>query len=136
MERAPMERSEEELLMVKRSLVLPIVLDVLAHDIRVLQGSRAKMNAVYVKALHALQDRVSMELFHVRRELRKRGIKVFRQERAKQGLEAEYLCRGYQHRFTMLWSVVKAEVEVTLDALIRLKDPPAAPAGKKQPEPV
>lgn len=134
--RPAMERTEEELLMVKRSLILPIVLDVLAHDIRVLQGSGAKMNAVYVKVLHAMQDYVSMELFHLRRELRKRGIKVFRQERARQGLEAEYLCRGYRHQFTMLWSVVKAEVEMTLGELIRLKDPPAAPAGKKQPEPV
>jgi len=114
-----MEKSEEELLMVKRSLILPIVLDVLAHDIRALQRSAAKMNAVYIKVLTALQDQVSMELFHLRRELRKRGIKVFRQERAKHGLEAEYLCRGYRHQFTMLWGVVKAEVELALDALIR-----------------
>lgn len=119
MGRAPMERTEEEVSLVKQSLIMPIVLDVLTHDIRVLQSSRAKMNAVYVKHLRGLQDRVSLELYHIRRELRKRGIKVFRQERAKRGLEAEYLCRGYEHQFTMMWSVVKAEVEVALDALMQ-----------------
>jgi hypothetical protein len=113
-----MEKSEEEMQMIKQSLMLPIVLDVLAHDIRVMQGSAAKMNALYVKFLNALQDQVSLELFHVRRQLRQAGIKVFRQERAKQGLEAEYLCRGYEHRFTMLWGVVKAEVEVILGGLM------------------
>lgn len=123
MGRAPMEKTEEELQMVKQSLILPIVLDVLAHDIRVLQGSAAKMNGLYVKYLHSLQDKVSLELYHLRRQLRQKGIKVFRQERAKQGLEAEYLCRGYQHRFTMLWGVVKAEVEVALGALMKAAGP-------------
>jgi len=116
--RAPMEKTEEEMRMVKQSLILPIVLDVLAHDIRVLQGSAAKMNGLYVKYLNTLQDKASLELFHLRRQLRQQGIKVFRQERAKMGLEAEYLCRGYQHPFMMLWSVVKAEVEETLDILM------------------
>ena len=119
MGRAPMEKTEEELKIVKQSLILPIVLDVLSHDIRVLQGSSAKMNGLYIRFLHSLQDRVSLELYHLRRELRKSGIKVYRQERAKQGLEAEYLCRGYEHRFTMLWGVVKAEVEIELEALMR-----------------
>ena len=118
MSRAPMERTEEEAELVKRSIILPIVLDVLAHDIRVLQGSRAKMNRLYIRQLHALQDRVSLELYHVRRQLRLAGIKVFSQERAKLGLTAEYLCRGYRHSFTMLWGVVRAEVERELDRLM------------------
>jgi hypothetical protein len=119
MDRAPMERTEEEAELVKRSVILPVVLDVLAHDIRVLQGSRAKMNRLYIRQLHALQDRVSLELYHVRRQLRRAGIKVFRQERARLGLTAEYLCRGYRHSFTMLWGVVKAEVETELDRFMR-----------------
>ena len=123
MGRAPMEKTEEELTYVKQSLILPIVLDVLAHDIRVLQSSKAKMNGLYAKYLHSLQDKASLELYHLRRQLRQRGIKVFRQERAKQGLEAEYLCRGYEHRFTMMWGVVKAEVETELDALMRKNVP-------------
>jgi hypothetical protein len=125
MARAPMEKTEAEMHMVKQSLILPIVLDVLAHDIRVLQGSTAKMNGLYVKYLNTLQDKASLELFHLRRELHKQGIKVFRQERAKTGLDAEYLCRGYQHSFMMLWSVVKAEVEVMLGIL--MNDSPRVP---------
>ena len=123
MGRAPMEKTEEELTYVKQSLILPIVLDVLAHDIRVLQSSKAKINGLYAKYLNSLQDKASLELYHLRRQLRQRGIKVFRQERAKQGLEAEYLCRGYEHRFTMMWGVVKAEVETELDALMRKNVP-------------
>jgi hypothetical protein len=129
MARAPMEKTEEEMHMVKQSLILPIVLDVLAHDIRVLQGSAAKMNGLYVKYLNSLQDKTSLELFHLRRQLNKQGIKVFRQERAKTGLEAEYLCRGYQHSFMMLWSVVKAEVEVTLDILMKESSTPSSSSG-------
>lgn len=117
--RAPMERSKEEAEWVKRSIILPIVLDVLTHDVRVLQGSRAKMNGLYIRHLHALQDRVSLELYHIRRQLRLRGIKVFRQERAKLGVEAEYVCRGYRYPFTMHWGVVKAEVEAELDRFMR-----------------
>lgn len=114
-----MERTAEEMQMVKQSLILPLVMDVLAHDIRVLQSSPAKMNDLYVRHLRQLQDVVSLELYHMRRQLRQQGIKVFRQERAKQGLQAEYLCRGYRYNFEMLWSVVKAEVEVALDAIMQ-----------------
>lgn len=119
MSRAPMERTEAEVELVKRSVILPVVLDVLAHDIRVLQGSKAKMNRLYIRQLYGLQDRVSLELYHIRRQLRLRGIKVFRQERAKSGLAAEYLCRGYRYPFTLFWGVVKAEVERELDRLMR-----------------
>ena len=70
MGRAPMEKTEEELTYVKQSLILPIVLDVLAHDIRVLQSSKAKMNGLYAKYLNSLQDKASLELYHLRRQLR------------------------------------------------------------------
>lgn len=135
MSRAPMERTKEEAEWVKRSLVLPIVLDVLAHDVRVLQTSRAKMNQLYIRYLHALQDRVSLELYHIRRQLRLQGIKVFRQERAKLGLVAEYMCRGYRHPFTMHWGVVKAEVETELDRFMR-EGKPAAKDKNTETKPV
>lgn len=128
MKRAPMSITEEETKLIRQSLILPIVLDVLAHDIRVLQHSSAKMNAVYVRYLHALQDQVSLSLYQLRRRMKRHGIKMLEQKRGKLGLEVEYICRGYEHRVTILWAVVRGEVELVLETLTH-----TGAADKKKP---
>lgn len=109
--------TEEETVLIRQALILPIVLDVLEHDIRVLRSSSAKMNAIYVRYLHALQDQVSLSLFQLRRRMKHQEIKVVDQRRGKEGLEAQILCRGYAHNTLLLWPVVRSEIELVLDAL-------------------
>jgi len=107
----PPAPSEEELEAVKRYVLLGVVVRILDHDIRVVDSSSMKLPRFYESMLRGLQDRVLLELAALRKTFRTAGIKVFEERREPEGLTAEYLCRGYRHRFTMLWSFVRAEAE-------------------------
>jgi len=112
--------TEEEALLVKRYIVLPLMLDVLERDIKVLETAavRLKMMVVYVSMLRRLQDRITADLMWLRKKMRERGLKVYEQERTKLGVEARYLCRGYHYHFSMLWGLVRAEIEQRLNIYV------------------
>ncbi|SHE11651.1 Uncharacterised protein [Chlamydia abortus] len=120
MNKATLE-TEEELQLIKEYTLLPILLDVLERDVAVLEKARLKMSPVYVRKLKQAQDQISIHLAHIRKALRRRGIKVYELQRTRLGIEAHYLCKGYNHTFSMLWSLVKAELYKELSSLLERK---------------
>ncbi|MFC4778647.1 hypothetical protein ACFO9Q_17775 [Paenibacillus sp. GCM10023252] len=107
----PPIQTEEELALVKRYMLLGIVMRILDHDIRAMGSASMKLPRLYESILRGIQDRVLLELAAIRRQFREAGIKVYEEERGTEGLGAQYICRGYHHRFFMLWSFVRAESE-------------------------
>lgn len=114
-------RTEEELQYVKRFVVLPIVLDVLERDMTMLDTVPLKMPTLYIQMLRGIQQQALNELATIRRRLREHGIKVYEQRRASAGVEAAYLCRGYHYHFAMQWDVVRAEVEESMRAYLKIQ---------------
>ncbi|MNZ98795.1 hypothetical protein D3C78_1180970 [compost metagenome] len=110
----PPIQTEEELELVKRYMLLGIVMRILDHDIQVIGSSAIKLPRFYESMLRGMQDRVLLELAAIRRQFRETGIKVYEEKREADGLHAKYVCRGYHHRFFMLWGFVKAESERVL----------------------
>jgi hypothetical protein len=115
----PMQTTDEPGL-VKSYVLLPILLDVLERDIATLTMVGLKLPAVYVACLQSAQDEIIVELTKLRQQMRQKGIKVYEQERTKQALEVRYLCRGYHHHFSMLWTVVKPEIERKLSSFMHV----------------
>ncbi|GIP25307.1 hypothetical protein J23TS9_04370 [Paenibacillus sp. J23TS9] len=105
----PPAPAEEDTLLVKTYLLHVILLDVLERDIRTLGTLALKLPDVYIRGLSGVQNRVIYRLTAIRKDMRNRGIRVYEENRNTKGIEALYLCRGYQRRFFMLWSYVKAE---------------------------
>ncbi|MEC0243515.1 hypothetical protein P4H66_27225 [Paenibacillus dokdonensis] len=105
----PPAPAEEDTLLVKTYLLHVILLDVLERDIRTLGTLALKLPDVYIRGLSGVQNRVIYRLTAIRKDMRNRGIRVYEENRNTKGVEALYLCRGYQRRFFMLWSYVKAE---------------------------
>lgn len=114
-------RTEAELQLVKQFILLPIILDTLERDIKVMETVPLKMLNIYYQLLRGVQDLVTADLAKVRKSLRDHGLKVYEQRRTNMGVEAAYLCRGYHHHFSMLWGVVRGEVETRLRAYLRIK---------------
>ncbi len=54
------------------------------------------------------------ELQSIKSQMKKRDIKVIHTEMNALGINVEYKVRGYIHHFTMLRSLVKAELMTTL----------------------
>lgn len=122
MKRVPLPTGDE-LMLVKDFILLPILLDVLERDIKLLAVTPLKMPAIYIKSFRNVQDRIIEDLHDVRKKLRKCGFKVYDPQRTETSIEAEYVCRGYCYRFAMLWGLVKAEVEKKLSFYMHVNDP-------------
>jgi len=132
----PMQTTDEPDL-VKSYVLLPILMDVLERDIATLAIVSLKLPIVYITCLQRAQNAILAELTTLRGQLRNKGIKVYQQERTKQALEVRYLCRGYHHQFTMLWTVVKPEIERKLSEFMQVdltqaKRPPSSFSSAKK----
>ncbi|MBW7476147.1 hypothetical protein K0T92_15495 [Paenibacillus oenotherae] len=101
----------KELELVKHYVLLGIVMRILDHDIRIVGAAGTKLPTLYEGMLRGLQDRVLLELASIRKQFRVSGIRVIEEKSGRDGLTAQYVCRGYYHNFSMIWSFVKAEAE-------------------------
>ncbi|OAS15028.1 hypothetical protein [Paenibacillus oryzisoli] len=107
--------TEEDVQMIKEYTLLPILLDMLARDMEELKVYKDKI--VYNHILFYLRE-VEMgiypELQQLKNKMKQREIKVIRTEMNALGIQVEYKVRGYIHHFTMLRSLVKAELMTML----------------------
>jgi hypothetical protein len=114
----PQVITEAELVMVKKSLLFPVILDVLTYDSKHMEITGVKIPIIYNLLLQGKQQQaindITQELNALKREMRLCGIKILIEKRTKLSIEAEYLCRGYPYHFSMLWSFAKAEVQQKL----------------------
>ncbi|RKN72377.1 hypothetical protein [Paenibacillus ginsengarvi] len=119
MRQTPVE-TEEELQWVMDYMLLPVVLDVLERDIRAMDTMKLKMPLIYIRSLRRLQDRATSDMAVLRGKLKSRGIRVYEQRRTEERLEADFLCRSYHRKCSMLWGLVKSEVERKLVSYLEL----------------
>ncbi|KRE72346.1 hypothetical protein ASL11_08180 [Paenibacillus sp. Soil750] len=107
--------TEEDVQMIKEYTLLPILLDMLARDMEELKVYKDKI--VYNHILFYLRE-VEMgiypELQQLKSKMKQREIKVIHTEMNALGIQVEYKVRGYIHHFTMLRSLVKAELMTML----------------------
>jgi hypothetical protein len=118
MSRVPLQ-TESDLQLIKAHILLPMLLDVLERDIRVLEDAKLKLGAVYIGILRGVQDRIIADAAQVRRQMRARGLKVYDEQRTERHVEVRYLCRGYHYRFSLMWGLVKAELGSRLREYLR-----------------
>ena len=111
----PRIETEEDIQIVKEYTLLPILLDMLARDMNELRTHRDKI--VYHHVIFYLKEvehSIYPELQSLKRKMTTRGIKVLNTEMSSLGIDVEYKVRGYIHHFTMLRSLVKAELMTML----------------------
>lgn len=100
----------EERAMVKDAIVIPVMLNYIDNDISTIQKSGLNTDLVLVNGLKKVQDDIINEHIRIKRQLRERGIKIVQETRSNSSIESEFLCRGYNHKMSLLWSTVRTEV--------------------------
>lgn len=113
--------TDEESQMVKDYILLPVLLDVLERDIKTAESVEFKMGSIYVQHLRNIQDKVTHDITELRKTFRQSGIRVYEQKRTSKNLETKYLCRGYHYEITLLWTMVKADLEIRLAKYLGVK---------------
>ncbi|MGG1514709.1 hypothetical protein ABE504_04805 [Paenibacillus oryzisoli] len=107
--------AEEDVQIIKEYTLLPILLDMLARDMEELNVYKDKI--VYHHLLYYLREvekSIYPELNRLKNRMRQLDIRVIHTETNALGIHVEYKVRGYIHHFTMLRSLVKAELMTTL----------------------
>lgn len=102
--------SKEESQLVRDYLIIPVMLDYIESDISVIQDSGLKTDLILIRSLKKVQEDIRNEMFGIRLSMGKLDIKVYENRRSKLGIDAQYVCRGYHHRMSLLWSTIRTEV--------------------------
>lgn len=101
----------DESKLVKDFILLPLLLDVVENDRRILCAADLKTPAITNAIIDRLQKAALADLAQVRKSMRQNGLKVYEDRRTRLGVEVDFLCRGYHHKLSMLWGLVEAEIE-------------------------
>jgi len=109
-------QTEEELLLVKEAIILPIMFDLLEKDMQLMKGCYLKMGDLYSHQLHRIQTSVLTQQYALRKEMRERQLKIVQVEQDPFFIRVSYTCRGYQHQMKLLLEVIDANIEVRLAA--------------------
>ncbi|WP_091014479.1 hypothetical protein [Paenibacillus amylolyticus] len=109
-----MKQSAEELELVKKYAEMPLLLDVIEEDKKRIDESSVILKRELKFYLSALQDRVTADIYELKKQLRDKDIKIIEQKRTKENLTISYSIRGYQHKMSPLMSRVRTDVLVML----------------------
>ncbi|MEC0229271.1 hypothetical protein [Paenibacillus alba] len=107
--------TDEDVQLIKEFTLLPILLDMLARDMEELKVYKDKIVYNHVLFyLREVENAIYPQLQQLKSSMKKRDIKVIHTEMNALGINVEYKVRGYIHHFTMLRSLVKAELMTML----------------------
>ncbi|HEY2494899.1 MAG TPA: hypothetical protein VGI33_18570 [Paenibacillus sp.] len=109
-----MRQTQTELLLVKKYIELPILLDVLEYDKQQIINSRMSLRNLFSEYLSSVQNQVSKDFYIIKNELISKNIRIIEESRTEDRVIGQYICRGYQQQIEMLWSKVKYDSEVML----------------------
>lgn len=102
-------------ILVKRYILLPLIMTAYERDLHIIKESRLfKSPDIYAEILEAALKVVTEDLSSVRLAFSKRGIKVYEENRLKDGIRAEFLCRGYHSKMFLSWSMITSEAVVLM----------------------
>ena len=106
--------TDEDLKLVRISMIYPLVLDVLERDIKIIKESKLKYPVIYMMKLKDIQNKISLDAYEIRVKMRNNGIKIFEEKRTVKSLDVGYVCRGYRQPMSILWEKVNTEVQLLL----------------------
>jgi hypothetical protein len=107
--------TDEDVQLIKEFTLLPILLDMLARDSEELKVNKDKIVFGHVLFyLKEVENAIYPEIQNIKSKMKKRDIKMLNTTTTALGINVEYKVRGYVHHFTMLRSLIKAELMTTL----------------------
>ncbi|GIP10873.1 hypothetical protein HMSSN036_10150 [Paenibacillus macerans] len=109
----------EELSMIRDYILLPYMLTMVQKSADDIERSPNLLKQLYLAAGQAVINKISKDMYDLRRELTKRNIKIISDEHADLVVYHRFLCRGYEDRFGMTRDVMRSEISVRLKKYIK-----------------
>ncbi len=116
----------DEIAMIRDAVLLPHAMTISNKSLNEIKGSSMALHHTLAKFLRVLMDHIGLQLYHIRRELRRRNIKVLSDEMADDIVYHRYVCRGYEGRFGMTREVARVEISKLIsketDRILKFKE--------------
>ncbi|MFA8438465.1 hypothetical protein [Pueribacillus sp. YX66] len=109
--------NDEERTLVEQMIFLPLVKKVLVHDAQAL-ATYTKLPRPYLKLNESIFRTVSNDLRIVKREVYKRGMKVFEDSRDHTSIVYKAYVRGYEETYRYAFVILKNKTEEYLEKYI------------------
>jgi len=104
----------EELTMIRDSIMYPHMLTMCDKSLREVERTPNLFRRQFAQVIQLIMDKISREMFSVRRELKNRNIKVFDDETVDGIIYHRYSCRGYEDKFGIVRETLRSEISVRL----------------------
>jgi hypothetical protein len=110
----------KEIVMVKDSVIYPVILEKLEGEIAVIRQGSFYMPDIHIGNLKKIQNLILLELTEINNALRKNGIKIYEFEQSDGGIKVRYRCRGRWHQVSFSPDMIRSNVLVIVCVLSRL----------------
>ncbi|MBT2760889.1 hypothetical protein [Paenibacillus sp. ISL-20] len=108
----PPPPSLEDEALIRAYLLHHFIQSVLERDIQILKTLTLKMADLYILNLQLIKKGDSDQAWIMQQQMRRRGIRIRSQSRtASEGLQVQYLCRGYECSLLCEWHSLKEEIK-------------------------
>jgi len=106
--------SAEELTMIRDLIMYPHMLTMCDKSLQEVKRSPNLFKRFFEQFIQLLMDKISKDLFALRRETKSRNIKLFDDETQDGIIYHRYACRGYEDRFGIVREALRSEISVRL----------------------
>ena len=106
--------STDELIMIRDFILLPHMLNMVQRAADEIKSSTNILRRHFIISTQILMDRITKDMYLLRKELTGRNIKVIAEEQVDLVIYHKIICRGYEERFGMVRDVIRAEISVRL----------------------
>jgi hypothetical protein len=106
--------TSEELKLIRDSIMLPHMLTMCDKSLQEVKQSTALFKRYFVQLIQMTMDKISKDLFALRRDLKNRNIKVYDDEVADGIIYHRYFCRGYEEKFGIVRETLRSEISIRM----------------------
>ncbi|WP_223066488.1 hypothetical protein [Paenibacillus caui] len=111
--------TEDELIMIRDYILLPYMLSMVQKSIDDIENNSNLLKKLYLAAGQVVKNKISEDLYRLRRELSKRNIKIINDEQVDLIVYHRFICRGYEDRFGMVRDVIRSEISIRLSKYLK-----------------
>lgn len=104
----------EERTMIRDYILLPHMEKMVQKSIADVEHSTNILKCLYHAAGQHILEQIMTDMYRLRRELKKRNIKILTEEQSDFVIYHRYYCRGYEDRFAMTRDVMRSEISLQL----------------------
>jgi hypothetical protein len=116
----PKDVTLKEIVMVKNSVIYPVVIGKLDDEIELIKRCDFYMPKIHIGNLKKIQNIILLELTEINELLRKSGFKIYEFEQLDGGIKVRYRCRGNWHHVSFSPTMIHSNVLVIVCVLSRL----------------